>query len=165
MRLSQNYLPFAVIFRCMFLNENSIFWHHDENFIKACYRAMGECKKDVTPVLMHWSYVFLALTHRRCPIESQHCLCNGLAPNWWQAITWTNNNTVQWRVYASQGLSELKQEPINLCYRLYWKISVNNALNRVHKQWLVTFFSVKVAICFTKMTLEFIREDITTFCS
>ena len=25
---------------------------------------MGECKKDVIPVLMHWSYVFLSLTHR-----------------------------------------------------------------------------------------------------
>ena len=25
---------------------------------------MGKCKKDVTPLLTHWSYVFLALTHR-----------------------------------------------------------------------------------------------------
>ena len=25
---------------------------------------MGSCKKDVTPLLTHWSYVFLALTHR-----------------------------------------------------------------------------------------------------
>ena len=25
---------------------------------------MGYCKKDVTPLLLHWSYVFLALTHR-----------------------------------------------------------------------------------------------------
>ena len=25
---------------------------------------MGQCKKDVTPLLTHWSYVFLALTHR-----------------------------------------------------------------------------------------------------
>ena len=24
----------------------------------------GQCKKDITPLLMHWSYVFLALTHR-----------------------------------------------------------------------------------------------------
>ena len=23
-----------------------------------------ECKKDLTPLLMHWSYIFLALTHR-----------------------------------------------------------------------------------------------------
>ena len=26
--------------------------------------SMGLCKKDVTPLLTHWSYVFLALTHR-----------------------------------------------------------------------------------------------------
>ena len=26
--------------------------------------SMGQCKKDVTPLLMHWSYIFLALTHR-----------------------------------------------------------------------------------------------------
>ena len=26
--------------------------------------SMGKCKKDVTPSLTHWSYVFLALTHR-----------------------------------------------------------------------------------------------------
>ena len=25
--------------------------------------SMGKCKKDVTPLLTHWSYVFLALTH------------------------------------------------------------------------------------------------------
>ena len=28
------------------------------------YISMGYCKKDVTPLLTHWSYVFLALTHR-----------------------------------------------------------------------------------------------------
>ena len=25
---------------------------------------MGWCKKDVTPLLLHWSYFFLALTHQ-----------------------------------------------------------------------------------------------------
>ena len=27
-------------------------------------RPTGKCKKDVTPLLTHWSYVFLALTHQ-----------------------------------------------------------------------------------------------------
>ena len=27
-------------------------------------RLMGHCKKDITPLLTHWSYVFLALTHQ-----------------------------------------------------------------------------------------------------
>ena len=43
--------------------------------------SIGWCKKDVTPLLMHWSYVFLALTHwymhypqsvlTVCPFSSQ----------------------------------------------------------------------------------------------
>ena len=28
------------------------------------YKSMGYHKKDVTPLLTHWSYVFFALTHR-----------------------------------------------------------------------------------------------------
>ena len=28
------------------------------------YKSMAQSKKDVTPLLMHWSYIFLALTHR-----------------------------------------------------------------------------------------------------
>ena len=28
-----------------------------------CSISMGQCKKDVTPLLTHWSYVFLAQTH------------------------------------------------------------------------------------------------------
>ena len=27
------------------------------------HSLMGKCKKDVTPLLTHWSYIFLALTH------------------------------------------------------------------------------------------------------
>ena len=27
-------------------------------------KLMGLCKKDVTPLLMHWSYILIALTHR-----------------------------------------------------------------------------------------------------
>ena len=34
------------------------FTHWEQN------KSMAQCKKDVTPLLMHWSYVFLALTHR-----------------------------------------------------------------------------------------------------
>ena len=34
------------------------FPHKEQTILKA------QCKKDVTPLLMHWSYIFLALTHR-----------------------------------------------------------------------------------------------------
>ena len=32
-------------------------------YISSEFILMGSCKKDITPLLMHWSYVFLALTH------------------------------------------------------------------------------------------------------
>ena len=32
---------------------------------------------------------------------------NGLAPNRRQAIIWTNDDPVKWRIYASLGLNEL----------------------------------------------------------
>ena len=32
---------------------------------------------------------------------------NGLAPNGWQAITWTNDDPVHWRIYAALGGDEL----------------------------------------------------------
>ena len=38
----------------------SIFFH------LTSIKWMGYCKKDVTPLLTHWSYVFLALIHPRC---------------------------------------------------------------------------------------------------
>ena len=43
-------------------------WFHDSGLIHTwCYTqniSMGYCKKDVTPSLTHWIYVFLALPHR-----------------------------------------------------------------------------------------------------
>ena len=38
--------------------------------------SMGQCKKDVTPLLMHWSYVFLALTHQHGFIVRDYSLQN-----------------------------------------------------------------------------------------
>ena len=35
---------------------------------------MGECKKDITPLLTHWSYAFLALTH---PNDKPCLYCGG----------------------------------------------------------------------------------------
>ena len=46
------------------------------------FRLMGYCKKDVTPVLTHWSYVFLALTYRDdCYWTDQDLLCYSFK-NW-----------------------------------------------------------------------------------
>ena len=35
---------------------------------------------------------------------------NGLVPSRWHAIIWTNDGIVYWRIYASLGLNELKNE-------------------------------------------------------
>ena len=34
--------------------------------------SMGYCKKDITPLLSHWSYVFLALTHQHKEAHQQN---------------------------------------------------------------------------------------------
>ena len=48
------------------------------------YNAMGYCKKDITPLLMHWSYFFLALTHWMPLMPPSHCceLCLRTNTNW-----------------------------------------------------------------------------------
>ena len=41
-------------------------------------RSMGQCKKEVTPLLTHWGYVSVALTHRDKIVLSSH-----IYQNWW----------------------------------------------------------------------------------
>ena len=43
------------------------------------HNSMGYCKKDVTPLLMHWSYVFLAITHRTHFKLFEHYICENTA--------------------------------------------------------------------------------------
>ena len=41
-------------------------WNRHLSHLKECkpIMLMDYCKKDITPLLTHWSYVFLALSHR-----------------------------------------------------------------------------------------------------
>ena len=56
---SINYISFNLWVRdFVFLN------FHCTELLKTKMIWMGQCKKDVTPLLAHWSYIFLALTHR-----------------------------------------------------------------------------------------------------
>ena len=82
---------------------------------------MQWCKKDVTPLLTHWSYVFLALTHR-CMLSTTRLvtlthwgrvthICvrnlisigshNGLSPDRRHAIIWTNAGILLIRTLAT----------------------------------------------------------------
>ena len=45
--------------------------------------SMGKCKKDITPLLKHWSYVFLALTHRYNATGHNEYFVTFLSPWWW----------------------------------------------------------------------------------
>ena len=49
----------------------------------------------------HWS-LFLGVSMT----ISQHCTVNGLAPNGYLTLSWSNYYQVHWRIYASTGLSE-----------------------------------------------------------
>ena len=39
--------------------------------------SMRQCKKDVTPLLMHWIYIFLVLTHRYDTLNRNSIFCPG----------------------------------------------------------------------------------------
>ena len=38
-------------------------------------KSMGECKEDVTPFLMHWSFIFRALTHQNVASKKYPRMC------------------------------------------------------------------------------------------
>ena len=53
-------------------------------------KTMGSCKKDVTPFLTHWSFVFLALTHRNGALWDiclMHCGIHEMGLLWRPAHT------------------------------------------------------------------------------
>ena len=47
----------------MNISHNHIDYTLQVHLITPCDISMGWCKKDITLLLMHWSYVFPALTH------------------------------------------------------------------------------------------------------
>ena len=93
------------ILQTTFSNTHFLQWnvlYFDQNFNgiyfvdPSWYRWVS--KKDVTPLLMHWSYVFLTLTHR-------YEINTGMAPDRPQTISRNNHDPVRWRIYASLSLN------------------------------------------------------------
>ena len=83
LRSKQNGTYFAdAIFTCIFVTEDVLFYQNIS---------------DVCPYASNWQQVSTGA-------------CNGLWPFWYQATTWTNDNLVQWRKYASSGIEMLQQE-------------------------------------------------------
>ena len=63
----------------------------DFSFYLSCWRewptildsvSMDQCKNDVSPLLTHWSYVFLALTHRYIGCRHYSPITRFLGPTW-----------------------------------------------------------------------------------
>ena len=109
-----------------------------------CYISMGQCKKYVTPLLMHWSYVFLALTHRFDRITTG-------------SGSWCNANTdiitLQQSLW-SEGASSLVVNPIiglNGWQRLVWMLRIIVLFKLNCFSWLsdyhnIIFISIKISL-------------------
>ena len=98
---------------------------------------MGWCKKDVTPLLTHWNYVFLALTHQyynhwylehfhlNCPLvnidglvqERRNSIANALELR----LSCTNLSIWQWWLLPGLSLPERS--------RLQWVKSISNLMS------------------------------------
>ena len=108
---------------------------------------MGWCKKDVTPLLTHWSYIFLALTHRyynywylehfhlNCPLVNIDGLVqeihNSIANALELRLSCTNLLIWQWCHYLNGlGYNELNLSLIWCLLATCWIIS---SLQNLHK--------------------------------
>ena len=59
---------------------------------------------------------------------------NGLAPNRWQAIIWTKDGIVNWRIYASLGLNESNRIMVQLNF-LYVLLFIK--VKRLEFEWKI----------------------------
>ena len=73
------------------------------------YMSMCLCKKDVTPLLTHWSYVFLVLTHR-CGIV--------VLPAGWRRRWSQKEILARWKSYSRW--SRLHSTP-SMCRHTWWR--------------------------------------------
>ena len=80
------------------------------------------------------SLVFWLKFHWKCPYEFNWeypyiGLDNGLAPNRWQAIIWTNTDLIHWHIYAALAGDELIKYKLNCVKRI-----INLYLNMTFSQ-------------------------------
>ena len=117
---------------------------------------LGWCKKDVTPLLKHLSYIFLALTHRY-GIGSQQCVNNHTLqgqPSATQSILSCENNMMStlavchscqsampgWQQNISWCHLQLSLTPIS--WADFW--SADNPISTEWRQMLKTILSLEV---------------------
>ena len=106
-----------------------IWWHCYFLALQIRTISIGYCKKDVTPLLTHWSYIFLALTH----------WYDDIATFWlWQILLSQCTRAGANRKSQSRGHRLKERLDINACAWVHcdnktWQIR----LNHIHK---MTFF-------------------------
>ena len=83
------------IFKFIFLNENCCI------FIEISLKCVPQGSIKNKPELVKINYTMVKINHTIIGSD------NGLSLNRRQAIIWTNDGKVYWRIYASHGLSEL----------------------------------------------------------
>ena len=80
------------------------------------FSSMAWCKRDVTPVRMHWSYASFASSHQVYLSWRTHNFFrwnsntvgsdNGFVLNRWQDIICTNDDLICWSIHESLGLND-----------------------------------------------------------
>ena len=63
-------LPHQGVVDCVSSGDTAVLRWYKYNGASCNNTSMGLCKKDVTPLLTHWSYVFRALTHRHVYVDN-----------------------------------------------------------------------------------------------
>ena len=79
-------------------------WKNGRHFADDIFRCIFVNEKFCVSIKISVKFV-------KGPIDNNSVIDNGLAPNRRQAITWTNADSIHWRIYAALGGDELT----NMC--------------------------------------------------
>ena len=96
---------------------------------------MGKCKKDVTPLLTHWSYIFLALTHRYCTQTSL-----SVTPSMVLGLNCINlfNINMSCRIYCWSSITTMMINKDLFYLKSHWKLTAASNIfffERLHFEW------------------------------
>ena len=105
-------------------------------------RSMGYCKKDVTPVLMHWSNIFLALTHGDAELmfapaqNSQHSRSGSISP-WLSLVVIHQMET--WARLAADPAHTLHTSINSLIQHIRTHTSITSLIQHTHPHTSITY--------------------------
>ena len=108
-------------------------WGHSWSYLYSCLFLIGwktlpvpdgpyrwvTCKKDVTPLLTHWSYVFLALSRRyqsirSCLISSHSCLNSAISSSGEHTANLDNSGSRDYRIHLDDTLWHCQKDTVGV---------------------------------------------------